>query len=105
MEVIMKTKSGSVDAKAIYNEETKETIVCKGSLVSSDVAHSEKFHSALSIERLRAQYVSDRIVMDDVAFKSPSMASNFVTGRSTNGYATWKVSSKKTLKQYLDEAK
>lgn len=103
MEVFIKKKDGSVDAQGLYNIETGSLIVLKGSIVSKDIAHSEKFRGAYSIAKRRQAYVVENKLMQEVEFKSPSTASNFVTGRSTNGYSVWKVSSKQSLGDYLKE--
>jgi|SRR5699024_2091669 len=103
MEVFIRKKDGSVNALGIYDIETGSLTVLKGSMVSDDIAHSEKFRGAYSIEKRRQAYVTERKLMQDINFKSPSTASNFVTGRSTNGYSVWKVSAKQSLGDYLKE--
>ena len=52
---INRTRSG-VDATGEYDPDTKECIVKKGSKVSAEVAHSEKFRGANTIEKYRAEY-------------------------------------------------
>ena len=78
------------DAIAEYDLETGSIVVKKGSLVSDDISYTEKFRGAFTIEKYRAQYVKDGVVVKDASFKSPSTAANFVTGRSTNGLTAWK---------------
>jgi hypothetical protein len=41
--------------------------------------------------------------MDDIVFPSPSAASNFVLGRSSNGLTEWKKENGETLKERIDE--
>jgi hypothetical protein len=97
MKVYIQRERTSVDAVGEYNPETRELIVLKGTRVSADVAQSATFRSARTIIKMRNEYVKDGIVMRDVPFKSPSSAGNFVTGRSTNGYVTWKDENGRTL--------
>ena len=46
---------------------------------------------------------SERNIIKECVFTSPSTAAQFVTGRSTNGYDTWKIEKKKNLGKYLEE--
>ena len=101
MELILDSKSKGYSVKVEFNVENKCFVVLKGSTVSADVAHSEKFRGEKSIETAREQYVKDSIVQDDVTFKSPSTAANFITGRSTNGMIAWKDKDGKKLKELL----
>lgn len=90
------------DAKATYDVDKGKFIVKKGSLVSSIVSDATKFRGKDSVLKMREAFVSDRIVTQDVEFKSASTAANFVTGTSTNGMIAWKENkSKKTLKELL----
>ena len=97
---INRTRSG-VDATGEYDPDTKECIVKKGSKVSAEVAHSEKFRGANTIEKYRAEYVKGGVVSKDVHFKSASTAANFVTGASTNGMTAWKTKDGKSIKDAL----
>lgn len=103
MKVFIKRKNGSIDAIAEYNVVTKECIVLKGSTVSLEIAHSEKFRGAASIEKARDGVVIDGKLIKDTKFKSASTAANFVTGTSTNGLVAWKNKDGKTIKDILKE--
>ena len=60
--------------------------VLKGSKVCEDVRSSYRDSQALT----RANYIgADGITLKDLYFKSPSAASNFVCGRSANGWVEW----------------
>ncbi|MDD3881743.1 MAG: DUF4357 domain-containing protein [Eubacteriales bacterium] len=90
MKIYLKNKSCTYSAEAIFNMETRETVVCKGSKISNTIAHG-KFRSAKSIEKLRnSGCVNNGILVEDISFKSASSAANFVTGTSTNGMTAWK---------------
>lgn len=105
MKVFLTGKNTGVDAIGDYNPETKELKIFKGSIVSRDIAHSETFRGAKSIEKNREGNVEGSVLKKDIVFKSASTAANFVTGRSTNGMIAWKNSEGKTLKKILLEDK
>ncbi len=79
-----------IHAEGIYDSQTNHMKVLKGSILSEDVKHSATFKGANSIEKKRASFVVDRTLKEDVDFKSPSSAANFVTGGSSNGFVAWK---------------
>ena len=101
MKLFLESKSKGYRATAEYDPDSKKFMVLKGSTVSADVAHSEKFRGAKSIEATRAQHVENLTVREDVEFKSASTAANFITGRSTNGMITWKDKDGTKLKDLL----
>lgn len=102
MKLYIKRAKYNISAIANYQPSQKQFTVLKGSTVSSSIAYSEKFRGAKTIERIRAEYVKNGIVICDVVFKSASTAANFVTGSSTNGLSAWKDESGKKLKDILD---
>lgn len=102
MKIIIKRDKSGINAVGVYNEETKEVTVKKGSVVSESIAYSEKFKGSKTIENHRQGVIKDRIVTKDVVFKSASTAANFVTGASTNGLTAWKTEDGKKLKDALD---
>lgn len=103
MKLYIKRKNKTIESVAEYNLENGSVTVLKGSTVSTNIAYSEKFRSAKSIEKCRSEYVENGIVIKDVYFKSASTAANFVTGSSTNGLTAWKNENGKTLKCILKE--
>lgn len=92
-----------INAVAEYNKITGGVTVLKGSVVSDNIAYSEKFRGAKSIEKSREGIVVKCIVSQDIAFKSASTAANFVTGASTNGLSAWKNEEGKSLKSIIAE--
>ena len=86
---LVKPKLG-VNASGEYDPDTKELTVFAGAIVSESISYSEKFQGASSIAKYREKYVVDRIVKEDIIFKSSSTAANFITGNSTNGLMAWK---------------
>ncbi len=103
MTVYLKHKTGMFDATGEYDIKTNALVLKSGSLVSEDIHYSETFRGARTIEKQRKQYLVDRVVQDDLVFKSPSTAANFVTGRSCNGMIMWKTKEGKNIKNLISE--
>lgn len=103
MKLYITQRNSNVSAVGEYDPLTKAMTVLKGSIVSADVAHSDKFRSAKTIEKNRQRVVIDSVVADNITFKSSSTAANFVTGRSSNGLIVWKDKAGRTLKEILME--
>lgn len=102
MKIYLENKSGSYKAEGIYNQKTRETVICKGSKISNTLSHG-KFRSAKAIDNLRnSGCVKNGILVEDLHFKSASMAANFVTGTSTNGLIAWKDENGISLKNALN---
>ena len=101
MNVFLKRRNGDAEAQGIYDESTGTLTVLKGSKVSDQVHRTDKFRSANAIEETREKFVNNGIVKEDVLFKSPSTAANFVTGSSTNGLTAWKTKDGVTLKEAI----
>lgn len=100
---INKDKKEIIDAKGIYNEETGEFIVLKGSNISRNI--SENVNSRVKL--LREKYYNEGTITEnnklteDILCNSPSEAFKFVVGYP-GGPINWKHN-KKTLKIYVDE--
>lgn len=92
-------KGRNFNAKGKYNKLNNELIVLKGSILCATISDSEKFRGAKSIIKARTGKVKDNILQEDVLFKSPSTAGNFVTGKSTNGLLAWKNIDGKSIKE------
>lgn len=101
MKIILKSRKNAYNAIGEYNLETKEVIVLKNSIVSKEIAHSEKFKGANTIEKMRKDKIVNNSLKDDMAFKSLSTAANFVTGRSTNGLIAWKTEDGTKIKDII----
>jgi hypothetical protein len=105
MEVFLSNRKGTVNARGIYNEKDGSLTVCKGSIISTDIA-AGTFRSAETVRRLRnnVSIVKGNKVVNDTEFKSPSSAANFVTGTSTNGLQAWKNKDKVSLKKMIEKS-
>ena len=105
MRLYLKRNKGDISATGEYNLSTKELVVLKGSKISDNIAYSEKFRGAKTIERNRSNVVDGCIVLNDISFKSASTAANFVTGSSTNGLTAWKDEAGRKLKDIIAQNK
>jgi hypothetical protein len=101
MKLFLRRRNSKIEGIGEYEPVSRQFVVKKGTVVSDEVAHSEKFRGANTIERYRAEYVKDGVVTRDVIFKSASTAANFVTGASTNGLTAWKSEDGTPLKELL----
>ena len=97
MKVYLVRERKNINAVGEYDVETKALTVKKGSRVSEDIAYTEKFRGAKTIEKDRAGTVKDHIVTKDISFKSASTAANFVT----NGLVAWKADNGLTIKEVI----
>lgn len=101
MKLYIKRPKAGINAAAIYDDVSGSVVVLKGSRISCKITNSKKFRGVRSLEKSRAEYVEDGVVVRDAEFKSSSTAANFVTGTSTNGLKAWKDESGRTLKAIL----
>ena len=105
IELYLKSRKNEFEAKALYNELTKETIILKGSRISPTVSGGA-FRSAKSVEKKRQDAsIKEGLLTQDMAFKSASAAANFVTGISTNGLIAWRTAEGVNLRDLLKHSK
>lgn len=99
MELIMINKKRNVNA--IIELNNNMYILKKGSKVSEKI--SETFRSYKKVIKRRLNNVDNKyILLNDLEFKSPSTAGEFVLGTSCNGMIKWKNKEGKTLKEILE---
>lgn len=103
MKVFLRRKNNTINAEGIYDPKAKTMTVLAGSIVSKTITLTGTFRSGRTIERYRKQYCRGNKVKEDVLFKSPSTAANFVTGNSTNGLIAWKDAKGNSLRELLKE--
>ena len=77
MKVYLNSIRNNIKAVGEYDKNTGMLIVLKDSILSDNIAHSEKFRGAKSIESQRNGRVKDRILIEDIKFKSPSTLRKF----------------------------
>ncbi len=92
MKAYLNKPHSGVHAEGEYDFKTKKMIVFKGAQLSMDI-REYKSRSAIALQKvneLRAEYVKENILLEDLVFTSASTAGFFLTGRSTNGMIAWK---------------
>ena len=87
IKIYLKGRNDSYSASGLYNEKDNTVTVLKGSKINEKI---DPFNGATAIENHRKGKIKNCTVIEDVCFKSPSTAANFITGRSTNGLIAWK---------------
>ncbi|MCR5394479.1 MAG: DUF4357 domain-containing protein [Bacteroidales bacterium] len=98
-------ESSKYRAKGIFDIRTKQFVVKAGSIAAL-VTQSSCHNSELRMNMLdeHTERVSNGYVLKhDVIFNSPSGASVFITGSSTNGYKVWKNRKGQSLSEILKE--
>ena len=101
LNVYMKGRNGSYDAKGIYTGST--LIVLKGSLIK-DKNFVNRMDISKEIRKDNKLFKSNRL-LEDITLNSPSTAANFVADAICNGLRYWKTEKGLTLKEYLDNIK
>lgn len=104
MRVFIRMPKAGIAAQAEYNEGDNSCIVLKGSIVSKSISEAPKFHGKRAVAEKRKYYVDGEIVKENVYFKSPSTAANFVTGKSTDGCNSWKDELGRTIRKIKEGA-
>ena len=82
-----------------YNEKTNELKVLKNSRVCLNISSTWTFNPERIIKS-RVGKLDKDILIEDITFKSPSTAGNFVTGKSTDGLTAWKDENGISIKKY-----
>ena len=97
----LKSRNNEYDAVAEFDTSTNQMTVLRNSLISTKVAGG-MFRSSKSVEKQRQNAsIKNRLLTENISFKSASAAANFVTGCSTNGLISWKTEEGITLKEAL----
>ena len=92
-----KMQNTGMTVKAKCKRSSEGYIVLRGSVINSKT--NEKTCSGVAKKaREKAKVDENYTLLEDVLFSSPSAASMFVTGASSNGYTAWKTADGKTLK-------
>ncbi len=91
----MHSPRGLYSARGVFDG--KGLTVFKGSSVNKIVSESWKG----TLAEMRAKHLDENCrLIDDIHFKSPSAASNFVSGRSANGWVEWVTPDGVKLSEY-----
>jgi hypothetical protein len=95
------------DAKGYYDPITKKFLILAGSTLSFDVVNSYRYTASDMTRRMFIKSYCENLktcyrVKKDALVDSPSKASDYVIGRSTNGWIEWIDKNGKTLKEVYD---
>lgn len=100
MKVIYKSKKRDCYAEGEFNLEDNTLTIKKGAKISSRL--DEKFRiSKEAQKRDNKKIIKNNILQEDIQFKSPSVAAQFVSGSSLNGLIVWKTEKKEPLKNVI----
>jgi hypothetical protein len=92
-----KMQNTGMTVKAKCRRSSEGYIVLRGSVINSKI--NDKTCSGVAKKaRENAKVDENYTLLEDVLFSSPSAASMFVTGASSNGYTAWKTAEGRTLK-------
>jgi hypothetical protein len=89
---------GQADAKGMLT--TEGFVVLAGSIIRKELTKSgKKIKSITSARRKNKKFIDERgTLLQDILFRTPSGASSFVLGSSTNGLLEWKSADGRSLR-------
>lgn len=89
-------KSKKYDAKGYY--EAGSITVLKGSIICSEFKENYAYSPKVKAYRDSKEFVDENfVVKKDILFSSPSTASQFVLGYSSNGWKCWRTENKEYI--------
>lgn len=95
-------ESKNYNATGIFRD--GKLIVKKGSVINDCFKMNYAYSKKVKKYRDSADYVDDNFrVLQDIEFTSPSTASQFVLGYSSNGWKKWRLDNKECLIVYKKE--
>ena len=83
-------------AEATAKQTTEGFVVLKGSKIAPSSGVDNTISPGNRKKREECK-IENNILQEDVLFNSPSSAAEFVTGKSCNGWVSWKTKDGKTL--------
>ena len=98
MRVILKSRHNTHFATGEYDG--NRLTVFPGSRINPILSYTAMPESVKEVRNNRDLVSAEGVVLKDVVFNSPSAAAEFVTGRSVNGYVSWRIDDKISLKVY-----
>ena len=102
MEVVLKSRNGKHNAKGEYKK--GKIKIFKGSKINLNTAeYFDEPKKNKEIKRDKTIVNNEGILLKDIEFDNPTSAAQFVTGRSVNGYISWRPNDKISLKEFLKE--
>jgi len=105
IKVVLNSRKGEHYAEGIYDN-GKLTVI-KNSKLNPNMAiyYYSAAKNIIAIRENRELVNNEGIVIKDIIFNSPSTAAQFVTGRSVNGFISWRPDDKMSLRDYLRQEK
>ena len=101
IEIFYKSKKRDCYAEGVFNEKNNSVIVKKGAKITKKM--DERFRiSKEAKKRDDKAIVNNYILKEDILFKSPSVAAQFVSGSSLNGLKVWKTINNRPLKETIE---
>ncbi len=95
---------GGIDAQGLFNVADESLTVLKGSRINPNYSNSFKPYEIEKREKQIADYTIEKdgqlYMMEDVKFDSPSGASVFCVGCSSNGWRDWRDEKNNMLQVY-----
>ena len=101
MRVVLKSKHNTHFATAEYDG--SKLTVLPGSRINLVLSYDAMPDTVKEKRSNRELVSSEGVVLKEIAFNSPSAAAQFVTGRSVNGYVSWRIDDKISLKEYRSQ--
>ena len=98
MKIILKSRLGTHYATADYDG--NKLTVLPGSKINMVLQYDAMPDVIKGLRTDTSVVSSTGEVLKNVDFTSPSAAAQFVTGRSVNGYVSWRIDDKISLKEY-----
>ncbi len=98
MRLILKSKRNTHYAVAEYDG--RKLTVLPESRINSKLSFMGMSETIKSMRNNPDLVSPEGVVLKKISFSSPSSAAQFVTGRSVNGYISWRIDDKISLKDY-----
>lgn len=102
MDIYLKNRAGTVDAKASFDPETGIVVVKAGSILSKGVSNAPTFRSRKAMLNRREGVVINGILQKDVEFTSLSTSATFVVGSNRDGWITWRNAEGKSMAEVFN---
>lgn len=102
MEIFLKNRSDTVDARAIFDPTTGIVIVKAGSIISKELSNAPTFRSRKAMSKKREGVVLDGVLQKDIMFTSLSTSATFVVGSNRDGWKAWRNAEGKSMAEVFD---
>ena len=90
MDIYLKNRAGTVNAKATFDPDDGSVIVQPGSLVSKELSNAPTFRSRKAMMKRREGNVINGVLQKEIRFSSLSTSATFVVGSNRDGWISWR---------------